>query len=126
MDDDFENDIDVADEDLNESLSDDLGDLGEGSGGDVEAEFEEAGAASGTRATGGARANAKLSEPAARAARPTTPKAKKAATPAKKSAPVKAAKKKAAPKKKAAAKKKKAAPKKKAAKKSSRKAGRKK
>src|SRR5215813_6288972 len=125
MDDDFDNDdVEMADEDLNESLNDDLGDLGEGTGGDVdvEAEFEETTVVGGTRATGGARANAKMSGPEAvsvRAPRPPAPKAKKAAAPAKKGAVVKAAKKaapkkKAAAKKKAAPKKKKAAPKKKA------------
>ena len=99
MDEDFDNDNDVemADDDLNEPLGDDLGDMAEGStGGDADAdgEFEDSRAVSGTRATGGARANAKLAEPesaSSRASRAAAPKAKKAAAPAKKRAPVKAA-----------------------------------
>jgi hypothetical protein len=133
MDDDFDNDVEMADDDLGESLGDDLGDLGEGAaGGDVELEFDDSSEVSGTRATGGARANARQNKPesvSVRAPRPPAPKAKKAATAAAKAGKargsVKAAKKKSAPKKKAVAKKK-AAPKKKAAKKPARKAGRKK
>src|SRR3954468_622705 len=102
MEDDFDNDNEM---DLSDNLDDDaLGDLGD-LGGDVAGEIEPFGGSSeaaGTRSSGGARANAKLSAPepaAVRAPRPPAPKAKKAATPAKKRAPVKAAKKKTAGKK---------------------------
>jgi hypothetical protein len=120
MDDDFENDIDLADDNLDDSLGD-LGDLGVGDAAEGDSEtLDDSSEAGGTRSSGGARANARLtqSEPASvRAPRPPTPKAPKAATKApmraKTPAPVKAkAKAKAKPAKKAA--KKKAAPKKKA------------
>src|SRR6059036_2131763 len=113
MDDDFENDIDLSDDNLDESLGD-LGDLGDAA--EVEAEpFDDASELGGTRSSGGARAAARLSAPEpepARVARPPALKpAKKPAVAAvakkakaKKKAPRKAAKKKAA-KKKAPAKK---------------------
>jgi hypothetical protein len=120
--DDFDNDMDLADN-LDDDAAVDLGDLGDtGDAGDVDADtesFDDSSEVAGTRSSGGARANAKSAElePAGgRASRPAAPKSKKAAMPkpkAKATGKVKA-KKKAGPKKKAAAKKK-AAPKKKKA-----------
>src|SRR3954469_5732320 len=103
MDDDFDNDVDMTDN-LDESL--DLGDLGEGSVGDADSEsLDESSDVGGSRSSGGARANARMTQPepaSVRAPRPPAPKAKKAATPARgktSRGPVKAAKKKSAAKK---------------------------
>ena len=116
MDDDFDNDIDLPDDNLDESLDlGDLGDAGDAVGADSEA-FDDASELGGTRSSGGARANARLTEPepaAARAVRPPAPKAKKTSpkkAPAKKAPAKKAAAKKPAPKKKAKAAKKKSKP----------------
>jgi len=117
MDDDFDNDVDLADDNLDEPLGD-LGDLGAGDAA-LEAETEFESELGGSRSSGGARALTTTREPdSARAA--AKPSAKKAAK--KKAAKKKAAKKKAAPKKKAKAAAKKTRPKSKPA----RKAGRKK
>ena len=121
MDDDFEKDVHLADDTLEEPI--DLGDLGDTADVEADAEsFDEAGEPAGRRSSGGARATARLTEPepaTARAARPPAPKAAKKA-PAKKAVAKKAAaKKKSAPKKKAKAAKKKSKP-------AKRKAGRKK
>src|SRR4051812_11166691 len=103
MDDDFDNDIELSDDNLDDSLGD-LGDLGVGDAAEGDSEtFGDSSEKAGTRSSGGARANARLTEPepaSVRAPRPPTPKAKKAATPAKKRGPVKAAKKSAKPAKK--------------------------
>src|SRR3989442_13068910 len=86
MDDEFENDIDLADDNLEEPIDlGDLGDAGEAAGAEAES-FDDSSEPGGTRSSGGARANARLTEPepaAARAARPPAPKAAKKA-PAKK------------------------------------------
>src|SRR5438552_2315109 len=105
MDDDFDkdNDIDLADDNLDESIDlGDLGDAGDAAGAESES-FDDASEPGGTRSSGGARANARLTEPepaAERASRPPAPKAKK--TSAKKASATKAPAKKAAAKKKAA------------------------
>jgi len=112
MDDDFDNEIGLPDDEIGGS-TDDLADVGMGG---LEGELEPgAGEAGGTRSSGGARA--RQSTP--------TPRAPKAAAPAKKAAKPKAAAKK--PPKKAAKKaaKKKAKPKAKAKKKAARSASRK-
>jgi hypothetical protein len=115
MDDDFDNEIGLPDDEIGGS-ADDLADVGMGG---LEGELEPGiGEAGGTRSSGGARA--RQSTP--------TPRAPKAAAPAKKPAAPKAAKKKPAKKaaKKAkAAKKPKAKAKKKAAPKAARKSGKK-
>ena len=110
MDDDFDNEIGLPDDEIGGS-ADDLADVGMGG---LEGELEPGiGEAGGTRSSGGARA---------RQSAPTS-RAPKAAAPAKKAAKPKAAKKKAA--KKAAKKKPKAKSKAKAKKKPARKAARK-
>src|SRR5438132_11441379 len=82
MDDDFEKDVDLADDNLEEPI--DLGDLGDTADVEADAEsFDEAGEPGGRRSSGGARATARLTEPepaAGRTPRPPAPKAKKAAT----------------------------------------------
>lgn len=103
MDDDFDNDIDLADDHLDDSLSDlgdlgDAGDSGDPGDGDADADVvDESSELGGRRSSGGARVTARLAQPepaAARAPRPAAPKTKKAAK--RKAAPKK---KKAAPKK---------------------------
>jgi len=119
MDDDFDNDMDLGEGNLDESLGD-LGDLGDTGleGGDAGAEFDDTSELGGTRSSGGARALTSTSEPQpvrVKKAVAAKPAARKAAP--KKAAPKKAAKKapkkapkKAAPKKKAKAAKKKSTP----------------
>jgi hypothetical protein len=110
MDDDFDNDMDLADDNLADPLGD-LGDLGEGEVTlEVEAEYDDTSELGGSRSSGGARALTTTRAPdSARKAAKAAPKkaapkaAKKKPAPkkaAKKAAPKKAAKKKAAPKKK--------------------------
>src|SRR2546423_13079992 len=83
MDDDFDNDVDLGEGNLDDSLGD-LGDLG-GDTADVEAEPFASSERGGTRSSGGARANARLTEPepaAVRAPRPPAPETEKAGAPA--------------------------------------------
>ena len=75
MDDEFDNDMGLPEDDLNESLGE-LGDLGDAETG-IEAEFDEAGELAATRSSGGARARSSVSESAPRApkaAKPAAPK----------------------------------------------------
>jgi hypothetical protein len=114
MDDDFDNEIGLPDDEIGGS-ADDLADVGMGG---LEGELEPGiGETGGTRSSGGARA--RQSKP--------TPRAPKTAAPAKKAAAPKAAKKKPAKKaaKKAAKKKPKAKAKKKSVRKAARKSGKK-
>jgi len=119
MDDDFDNDMDLADDNLNDPLGE-LGDLAEGEVTlEVEAEYDDTSELGGSRSSGGARAltTTRESDSARKAAKAAPKKAApaKAAKAAKKKPAPKKAAKKAAPKKAAPKKaaKKKAAPKKK-------------